>query len=105
MRGCREDERLICSLVVSGSGEAGAGFRDYLRAAVEEFDNVGDMEEMLVESREEEDFVALERAAYCASDLLLAVVRLECKKRVGRAKGTVAQVIKSERGALHRELR
>ena len=54
---------------------------------------------MLIESGEEENLVALDRAADGASDLLLAVVRLERQEGIGRAEGTVAQIV--ERGAVH----
>ena len=53
---------------------------------------------MLIEAGEEENLVALERAADGASDLLLAVVRLEGEESVGGAERTVAEVV--ERGAV-----
>ena len=53
------------------------------------------MEDVLIESGEKENLVALERAADGASDLLLAVVRFESEEGIGCAEGTVAQVIES----------
>ena len=70
-----------------------------LRTAVQKLDHVGNVKDVLVESGEEENLVALERAADGASDLLLAVVRLEREKRIGRAERTIAQIV--ERCAVH----
>ena len=71
---------------------------DDLRTAVEEFDDVRNVEDVLIESGEKENLVALERAADGASDLLLAVVRLEGEEGIGGSEGTVAQIV--ERGAV-----
>ena len=49
---------------------------------------------MLIEAGEEENLVALERAADGASELLLAIVRLECQECVGGAERAVPEVIK-----------
>ncbi len=70
-----------------------------LRTAIEEFDDVGNVEDVLIESGEEEDLVALEGAADGASDLLLTIVRLEREEGIGGAEGTVAKIV--ERGAVH----
>src|SRR5579863_549132 len=51
------------------------------------------MEDVLIESRKEEDFVAFKRAADGTADLLLAVVRFEGEKGIGRAEGTVPQIV------------
>jgi len=48
---------------------------------------------VLIESGEKENLVALERAADGASELLLAIVRLERQEGVDGAEGTVAQVV------------
>jgi len=69
-----------------------------LRTAVEEFDDIGNVEDVLIESGEEENLVALDWTADGASDLLLAIVWLEGKKRIRRAEGTVAEVV--ERGTV-----
>ena len=78
-----EDQGLIGDFVVSGSVGAGASGGDDLRSAVQEFDYVGGVEDMLIEAGEEENLVALERTADGASELLLAVVRFESEKGVG----------------------
>jgi hypothetical protein len=88
---------LIGGFVVSGSVGPGGGGHD-LRSAIEELDDVGRVEDVLIESSEEENLVALERAADGASELLLAIVRLESEESVGGAEGTVAQVV--EDGAM-----
>jgi len=93
------DQGLIGGFVVSGGVGSGAGGGYDLRGAVEEFDDVGGVEDVLIESGEEENFVAVERAADGASELLLAVVRLEREEGVGGTERTVAQVI--EGGAMH----
>ena len=95
LRGGGEDQGLIGGFVIAGSVGAGAGLRNDLRTAVEEFNDVGRMKNVLIESGEEENLVALQRTADGASDLLLAVVRLEREKRIGRAEGTVAQIVKA----------
>ena len=95
MRGGGEDQGLIGGFVVSGRVGTGAGRGHNLRRSVKEFDNVGRVEDVLIESREKENLVALERAANGASELLLAIVRLERQESVGRAKRTVAQVIEN----------
>ena len=61
----------------------------------DEFDDVGLVEDVLIESSEEENFVALEWAADGASELLLAIVRLERQEGIVRAEGTVAEIIES----------
>src|SRR5579862_159286 len=99
LRGGCKDQRFVAGFVVTRRVRSGAGLRNDFRAAVEEFDDVGDVEDMLIESGEEENLVALERAADSASDLLLAVVRPEGEKRVGGPERTVAQVV--ERGAVN----
>ena len=71
----------------------GAGLRDDLRAAVEKLHYVGHVEDVLIESGEEKYLVALQRPADGASDLLLAVVRLEMPERVSGAEGAIAQVV------------
>jgi hypothetical protein len=75
--GSGEDQGLIGGFVVSGSVRSGGGLGNDLRAAVEEFDYVGRVEDVLVESGEKENLVALDGAADGASELLLAIVRLE----------------------------
>jgi hypothetical protein len=97
MGGGVEDQGLIGGFVVSGSVGPGGGGHD-LRSAIEELDDVGRVEDVLIESSEEENLVALERAADGASELLLAIVRLESEESVGGAEGTVAQVV--EDGAM-----
>ena len=51
------------------------------------------MENVLVKSGEEKYFVATDGAAERESELLLLVVRLEIKQRVGCTKGAVADEI------------
>jgi len=58
-----ENEGLVAGFVVSGSVRSGAGLRDDLRAAVEEFDYVGNVEVVLVEPSEQEDFIFLDGTA------------------------------------------
>ena len=93
-----EDQGLIGGLVITGSVRSGGGLGHDLRTAVEEFDYVGRVEDVLVESGEEENLVALDGAADGASELLLAIVRLEGEERIGSAEGAVAEI--EERGAV-----
>src|ERR1700730_8553118 len=53
------------------------------------------MEVVLVETSEEKDFVFLDGTADGASDLLLAVVRLEGEEGIGGAEGAVAEEVES----------
>ena len=94
-----EHERLIGCFVVSRGERSRRGCWHNFRTAVEKLNDVRHMEDVLIESREEEDLVALDGPADRASDLLLPVVRLECQKRIGRAERTVAQIV--ERRAMH----
>ena len=116
LRGGAADQGLVASLVVAGGVGSSPGLRDNLRAAAHEFDDIGTMEDVLIESGEEENLVALERTADCASELLLAVVRLErlaipvnarawpsagwfdwrnglVQKIISRTEGTVAEMV------------
>src|SRR5579864_1036378 len=99
MGGGGEDQSLIGGFVVSGRVRSGAGGGHNFRAAIEEFDYVGRVEDVLIESGEEENLVALEWAADGASELLLAIVRLERQEGIRGAERTVAQVI--EDGAMN----
>src|SRR5579872_5501463 len=99
LRGGGEDQPFVAGFVVTRRVRSGAGLRNDFRAAVEKFDDVGDMEDVLIESGKKENLVALERAADSASDLLLAVVRPEREKRAGGSERTVAQIV--ERGAVN----
>ena len=95
MGGGGEDESLIAGFVVAGRIRSGAGLRDDLHGAVEEFDYVGDVEVVLIESGEEEDFILLDGTADGASALLLAAVRLEGQEGIGGPESAVADVIES----------
>jgi len=94
-----EDQGFIGGFVVSGSEGSGAGGGHDLRGAIEEFDDVGGVKDVLIESAEKEDLVALERTADGASELLLAIVRLKSQESIGGSERTVAEVIKD--GAVH----
>ena len=95
LRGGGEDEGLVAGFVVAGRIGSGAGLGDDLHGAVEEFDDIGNVEVVLIESGEEEDFVFLERTADGASALLLAAVGLEGHKGIGGAESAVADVIEA----------
>src|SRR5216684_9384784 len=69
LSGSGEDQSLIAGFVVAGSEGAGASLGDDLRTAVQEFDDIGGVEIVLIESGEEEDFILLDRAADGASGL------------------------------------
>ena len=90
-----EDQGLIAGFVVSGSERSGASLGNDLRGAVQEFDYVGDVEVVLIESGEEEDFILLDGATDGASGLLLAVVGLEGEEGVGCAEGAVTKEVES----------
>ncbi len=90
-----EDQGLIAGFVIAGGVRSGAGLRDDLHGAVEEFDDVGDVEVVLIESGEEEDLVLLDGTADGASALLLAAVRFEGQEGVGGPESAVADVIES----------
>ena len=99
LSGGGEDESLVAGFVVAGSEGPGSGLRDDLHGAVEEFDDVGNVEVVLIEAGEEEDFVFLEGTAKGGSALLLAAVRFEGHKgSSGAAEAAVADVI--EAGAM-----
>ena len=72
MSGGSEDQGFIGGFVVSGSEGSGSGGGHDLRSAIEEFDYVGGVKDVLIESGEKENLVALERTADGASELLLA---------------------------------
>ncbi len=97
--GGSEDQSLIGGLVIAGSVWSGRGLGHDLRTAVEEFDYVGGVEDVLIESGEEENLVSLNGAADGASELLLAIVRLKGEERIRSTEGTVAEIV--ERGAMH----
>ena len=94
-RGRCEDESLIGRFIVTGSCRPGARLWHDSRAAIEKFDYIGYVEDVLIESGKEENFVALQRTADCASHLLLAIVRAKSQKRVGCSQRTVAKIIES----------
>ena len=75
--GSGENQGLIVGFVVSGSVRAGAGLRGDLRAAVQKFDDVGHVKNVLIESRKEKCLITLERASDRASELLPAVMWFE----------------------------
>ena len=52
------------------------------------------MKNVLIEPGKEENLVSLDRAAECASDLLLAAVRFEREEREARPERTIAQIVK-----------
>jgi hypothetical protein len=80
LRSSGEDQGLICSFVIAAAVRSGAGLWNDARAAVQKFDDIGHVKDVLIESGKEEDFVALQRSADSASDLLLAVMRFEGEK-------------------------
>ena len=90
---------MIGGFVVSGRVRSGAGGGHDFRGAIEELDDVGGVEDVLIESGEKENLIALKRAADGASELLLAIVRLEREESVGSAEGTVSHVV--EDGAMN----
>ena len=93
VRGSGEDQALIGGFVVPGCVRSGGGLGYDLRTAIEEFDDVGNVEDVLIESREEENLVAPDRPADCAPDLLLAIVWLEGKEGIRCAEGAVAEIV------------
>ena len=95
MSGRGKDQCLVAGFVIAGGVRSGAGLGDDLHGPVQKFNHVGDVEVVLIESAEEEDFVFLDGAADRASALLLAAVRLERHEGVGRAESAVADVIES----------
>ncbi len=78
-----EDQGLVAGFVVAGRVRSGAGLGDDLHGAVEEFDYVGDVEVVLIESGEEEDFIFLDRTAESGSALLLVAMGLESHEGIG----------------------
>jgi len=93
--GGSEDEGLVAGFVVARRVRSGAGLRDHLHGAVEELDDIGNVEVVLIETGEEEDFVFLEGTADGASALLLAAVGLEGHKGIGGSETAVANVIEA----------
>ena len=55
LRGRAEDQGLVVSFVVAGRVGPGSGLRDDLRAAAQEFDDIGIVEDVLIESGEKEN--------------------------------------------------
>ena len=93
--GSGEDKGLIAGFIIAGRLGSGAGLGLDDHGAVKEFDDIGDVEIVLIESAEEEDFVFLDRTAERGSALLLAAVRLEGHHGIGRAEAAVADVVEA----------
>ena len=76
-----EDQGLIAGFVVAGSVRSGAGLGDDLHSAVEKFDHIGDVEVVLIESGEEEDFVFLDAdRRWCAPPCCWRLCGLKVRK-------------------------
>jgi len=86
---------LIAGFVVAGRVGSDAGLRHNLHGAVEKFDDVGDVEVVLIESSEEEDFIFMNGAADGGAALLLAAVGLEGEVGIGGTEAAVADVVES----------
>ena len=85
LRGGGEDQGLVAGLIVAGRIRSGAGLRDHLHAAIEKFDHVGNVEVVLIESGEEEDFIFLERTAEVPPPCCWRLCGLKDMNGVGRA--------------------
>ena len=90
----RKDQGLVCGFVIASAVWPGAGLWHDLRTAIQKLDDIRDVKNVLIESRKEKDLIALQGTADGASDLLLAVVRLEGEKWKGGAERTVAEIVK-----------
>ena len=95
MSRCGEDEGLIAGFIITGRVGSDTGLGLDRHGAIEEFDDIGDVEVMLIETAEEEDFIFPDGTAERGSALLLAAMGLEGHHRIGGAKSAVANVIET----------
>ena len=84
---------MVAGFVVAGGGGAGAGLRDDYAAAVDEADDRGLVENVLIEAGEEEDAVAAERTSEGEAELLLLAGRFHIEEWIAGVEGAVAEVI------------
>src|SRR5208337_323666 len=95
MSRCGEDEGLIAGFIITGRVGSDTGLGLDRHGAIEEFDDIGDADVMLIETAEEEDFIFPDGPGERGSALLLAAMGLEGHHRIGGAKSAVANVIET----------
>ena len=88
-----KDQGLVGSFVIAAAVRSCGGPWQDPRTAIQKFDDIRHVKDVLIESRKEKDLVALQRSADGASDLLLAIVRFEGEIGKGGAKRAVAEIV------------
>src|SRR5277367_2617922 len=91
--GCGEYDGLVAGFVVAVVQGLLAGLRDDLRASIVEAHDRGYVEDVLIESAEEERPVVMDGAAEGESELLLLGMRLEVEEGLSGSEGAVANEI------------
>ena len=93
--GGSKDQRLITVLVIAMMQRFCTFLWNNFRTSIEKMDNRWNVKDVLVESAEEEYFVAPQRAAHSKPKLLLPILGFEIHKRMTGIEGTVTQKIEA----------
>src|SRR5439155_13741473 len=93
--GGSKDQRLITVLVIAMMQRFCTFLWNNFRTSIEKMDNRWNVKDVLVESAEEEYFVAPQRAPDSKPKLLLPIHGFEIHKRITGIEGTATQIIES----------